>query len=178
VLRSLLYYEPGRAALWPAGVLGVTHVLISALLANDTVDSFPGILVSSMIGYIGGVCNLFLIAFGMSVVSSWFKEYGLFDQIKQVVSWSCFPLIIGAPIFLIISIPLQIMLPDATPPAGVVLGATYLLLGGLWGMHIQWSGISILFKGEKISPIWIIILPYLLLASFVFLAQQVYVIFH
>jgi hypothetical protein len=179
VLRSLLYYEPGRAALWPAGVLGVMCLLVKALGGHDGVTSlFPEILLIGIVGFIQGVCSLFLVAFGMSVVASWFKGYGLFDQIKLTVSWSCFPFLFGLPVLLAIAVSLAAFGSDQPFGVGDGIGVAYLAIAGFWGVYIQWSGIRVLFKGDKILPAGIIILPYILIANFVFLAQQLYVVFH
>lgn len=176
MLRSLLYYEPRKAAVWPACVLGIMYALVTSFVVDES--PFPGILLVSIIGFIQGLCFLYVIAFGMSVVSSWFNGYGLFDQIKLIVSWSCFPFIIGVPIFLAIAIPFIMLWPDSTPVAGIIIGITYLVIAGLWGLYIQWSGIRVLFRGDKVSPAAMIVIPYMLFAIFVFITQQLYVLFH
>jgi hypothetical protein len=179
VLRSLLYYEPERAALWPAGVLGVMHVLLKALGGhNEFTSLFPEILLIGIVGFIQGVCFLYLVAFGMSLVANWFKGYGLFEQIKLIVSWSCFPFLFGLPVLLVLAVSLAAFGSDQPSGVGDGIGVAYLAIAGFWGIYIQWSGIRILFKGDKILPAGIIILPYILIASFVFLAQQLYNLFH
>jgi hypothetical protein len=114
----------------------------------------------------------------MSIVSSWFKGNGLFEQIKLIVSWSYFPFIIGAPIFLAIAITMAIFWPDSGPGVGVILGITYFVIAGLWGAYIQWSGIRVLFRGDKLLPVGIIVIPYILIAGFIFLTQQLFILFH